>query len=330
MADKLLQEIIDIGSHADCDIRSVSVCISPFELDAVNASDVINIYGIAVLYLTVLHLFCGGIRRSDRFDLFLNFLITYIYFRFCENGVLIIRQCDTVRYALIFKIAFFIEAHGKIRVFRRRNGLLRLCLCAGSGLCFCRSLGTLCRCLIRGAGLCRRSRIGCCIARASASRNAHGAHHNYSHHQRCPLFHVYPPGSVQDLPAEQDCKPGSVVNDHLSTTAVAGSLKRPTREQTGRLMLPVWSCFGWGLQCPARYRTGGSLLHCLFNLTGYPAVCFLLHFPWSRLHRPLTGILPCEARTFLIRRPFRIFRHVCVRDHSSCSDHLRILAETIP
>ncbi len=27
---------------------------------------------------------------------------------------------------------------------------------------------------------------------------------------------------------------------------------------------------------------------------------FLLHYPWSRLHRPLAGILPCEARTFLV------------------------------
>ena len=26
---------------------------------------------------------------------------------------------------------------------------------------------------------------------------------------------------------------------------------------------------------------------------------FLLHFPWSRLHRTLSGILPCGARTFL-------------------------------
>ena len=25
----------------------------------------------------------------------------------------------------------------------------------------------------------------------------------------------------------------------------------------------------------------------------------LLHYPWSRLHRTLSGILPCEARTFL-------------------------------
>ena len=26
---------------------------------------------------------------------------------------------------------------------------------------------------------------------------------------------------------------------------------------------------------------------------------FLLHYPWSRLHRTLSGILPYEARTFL-------------------------------
>ena len=29
---------------------------------------------------------------------------------------------------------------------------------------------------------------------------------------------------------------------------------------------------------------------------------FLLHWPWSRLHRTLSGILPCEARTFLVWR----------------------------
>ena len=100
---------------------------------------------------------------------------------------------------------------------------------------------------------------------------------------------------------KSDCKPGSVVNDHLSSPAVAGRLKRPTCELTGRLSLTLWSCFGWGLQRPVCYQPGGSLLHCLSTLTGSedPAVYFLLHFPGSRLRRPLTGILPCEARTFL-------------------------------
>ncbi len=44
----------------------------------------------------------------------------------------------------------------------------------------------------------------------------------------------------------------------------------------------------------------GSLLHCLSTLTGQKAGgLFLLHCPWSHLRRSLSGILPCEARTFL-------------------------------
>ena len=37
-----------------------------------------------------------------------------------------------------------------------------------------------------------------------------------------------------------------------------------------------------------------GIWHCLF-----PGGISLLHYPWSRLHRTLSGILPCEARTFL-------------------------------
>ena len=41
----------------------------------------------------------------------------------------------------------------------------------------------------------------------------------------------------------------------------------------------------------------------------------LLHSPWSRLHRPLAGILPCGARTFLIpllARDRLITSHRCI------------------
>lgn len=53
--------------------------------------------------------------------------------------------------------------------------------------------------------------------------------------------------------------------------------------------------------CPFCYHNGGSLLHCLSTLT----LCkegglFLLHWSGSHLHRTLSGILPCEARTFLV------------------------------
>ena len=53
--------------------------------------------------------------------------------------------------------------------------------------------------------------------------------------------------------------------------------------------------------CPSCYQNGGSLLHCLSTLT--PEIrrgLFLLHWSGSCLHRTLSGILPCEARTFLV------------------------------
>ena len=50
---------------------------------------------------------------------------------------------------------------------------------------------------------------------------------------------------------------------------------------------------------PRCHHRSGSLLHYHFILTSKLAVLFLLHFPGSHLHRPLAGILPCEARTFL-------------------------------
>ena len=40
------------------------------------------------------------------------------------------------------------------------------------------------------------------------------------------------------------------LDGHLSRTAVAGSLKQPTRKLTGSHMLPVRSCFEWGLHVP--------------------------------------------------------------------------------
>ena len=80
--------------------------------------------------------------------------------------------------------------------------------------------------------------------------------------------------------------------------------------------------------CPVCYHPGGSLLHCPSTLTDIPAGgTFLLHFPWSRLHRMLSGILPCEARTFLVHflpegrlrpRPFILLR--TLRQHG-CRPH---------
>lgn len=66
---------------------------------------------------------------------------------------------------------------------------------------------------------------------------------------------------------------------------------------------------------PRCYHRSGSLLHYHFILTSKLAVLFLLHFPGSHLHRPLAGILPCGARTFLIpllARDRLITSHKCI------------------
>lgn len=76
------------------------------------------------------------------------------------------------------------------------------------------------------------------------------------------------------------------------------------------------SCFGWGLQGPATLPPQRWALtppfHPYRNEFGG---LFLLHYPWSRLHRPLAGILPCGARTFLIpllARDRLITSHKCI------------------
>jgi hypothetical protein len=67
--------------------------------------------------------------------------------------------------------------------------------------------------------------------------------------------------------------------------------------------MPIWSCFRWGL--PYRsvtrlavrsYRTVSPLPR---TREGRSAVYSLLHFPSAHAAQPLTGTLPCEARTFL-------------------------------
>lgn len=103
-----------------------------------------------------------------------------------------------------------------------------------------------------------------------------------------------------------DYKPGYVSDDHLSRAAVAGRFKRPTRtsfrtnsEMAGSLSVLFGLASDGVYMCPARHRAGGGLLHRLCTLTGVAGGLFLLHWPGSRLHRMLSGILPCEARTFL-------------------------------
>ena len=72
----------------------------------------------------------------------------------------------------------------------------------------------------------------------------------------------------------------------------------------GRVNAFVRSCFGWGLHMPALFTSAAVVSYTALPPLPYSGITgtggiFLLHYPWSRLHRTLSGILPCEARTFL-------------------------------
>ena len=92
------------------------------------------------------------------------------------------------------------------------------------------------------------------------------------------------------------------LNDHLSRPAVTDRFERPTRKHSGQLYRSRFGLASDGVyMCPCCYQQGGSLLHCLSTLTSASGSgLFLLHWPWSHLHRTLSGILPYEARTFLV------------------------------
>ena len=94
-------------------------------------------------------------------------------------------------------------------------------------------------------------------------------------------------------------KPSSVENGHLSRRPVAWPLKR--RLGTGRAALYVPDYLApSGVymtdQSPGRRCALTAPFHPYRLLGGIS----LLHSPWSRLHQPLAGSLPCGARTFLV------------------------------
>ena len=86
---------------------------------------------------------------------------------------------------------------------------------------------------------------------------------------------------------------------YLDLLLPAGSSSLPGTQRATVLSLSGLAPDGVYTALPC-YQGSGKLLPCLFTLTcikagGY----FLLHYPGSHLHRTLSGILPCEARTFL-------------------------------
>ena len=76
-------------------------------------------------------------------------------------------------------------------------------------------------------------------------------------------------------------------------------------DAAGRRLASIASCTGWGLQRAPVSRSAGELLPRLSILTApKDGGLFLLHFPWSRLRRPLAGTLALRCPDFPhARRP---------------------------
>jgi len=102
---------------------------------------------------------------------------------------------------------------------------------------------------------------------------------------------------------EWACKPDSVVDDHLSGTAVADGLTRayPSagRASLNRSYLPLLRV---GFAKPPRCRDAGALLPHRFSFSSVLKTgefSFLWHFPSRRRALLLAGTLPIGVRTFL-------------------------------
>ncbi len=118
-------------------------------------------------------------------------------------------------------------------------------------------------------------------------------------------------GRMQPRRARWADKPGSVVDDHLSTAGVATRLYRATRARCGpHHGAPICVFSGWGL--PSR-RVATTLVVSYTTVSAFPFAraerprrqlesSFLRRFPSGFPARPLAGIMPCGARTFLMTR----------------------------
>ena len=94
------------------------------------------------------------------------------------------------------------------------------------------------------------------------------------------------------------------MNSHLSRPAVTGQARRGHRKARRAAVSLRFTLlqmgFTWTLSVTEQ---------AVVSYTAFPPLpaekaggLFLLHYPWSRLRRMLSGILPCEARTFLTLR----------------------------
>ena len=137
---------------------------------------------------------------------------------------------------------------------------------------------------------------------------------------------------------EQACKPGSVLNSHLSRRTVAGTLKPPPRGRPGRPICPlhgvapdrVYSAETLPCQRVSSYLAFPPLPHPQPEYHLRPVICGHKKLTWFRLEDTAVYLcctcpevafggryplsLPCGARTFLTHR-----LSPCARGCPACS-----------
>ncbi len=126
-------------------------------------------------------------------------------------------------------------------------------------------------------------------------------------------------------------KPGSVVGNHSSGTAVTGGLKRPTRESlrtrasTAKRWIhsPIWSCSGWGLPCRGVLPAARCALTAPFH--PYPASAgrYIFCGTFRGLAPPRCYLAPCPPEPGLSSRSRREAQPSdCLADSGSTIDAL--------
>ena len=84
---------------------------------------------------------------------------------------------------------------------------------------------------------------------------------------------IWKPTHIDFYKNEWDCKPGSVVNDHLSGINVTANLKRPTWEQIGQIYGPLF-----GLASDGVYRALHVTTQAVVSYTAFPPLPFARRF----------------------------------------------------
>ena len=100
-------------------------------------------------------------------------------------------------------------------------------------------------------------------------------------------------------------KPSSVLDDHLSRPDVTAQAQAIAKARRAAAYASIPACIRWGVHHGQVAQPWVSSYLAFPPLPGCPGGISLLHSPWSRLHRPLAGTLPCDARTFLMPRRAR-------------------------